>query len=210
MTTTPFLRFIAALQLFASAPLLGVSASQHETCKVAYEGKCDAKDFSATTNIFFRVESVDSNAGHDTFNATLTYHWGDGTDYEVGTVAYDIGADYGFGRTQNYTDEGMYMIGYTLVFEDDHAAACSGQTYTKLYPLKMELTPSRCQLPAPTDPPTPSPTVSAGPTVSSSPTGPPMAIAPDANETNGVYSVWTGASTSRIALVMGLAGFVLL
>lgn len=134
------------------------------TCNVAYQGRCDVEEFSGTTSVFFRVESADSDVGGETFNATVTFHWGE-TNFELGTKAYGIGVDHGLEASHNFTDAGIYTVGYTVVFVDDRSGACSGQTYTRLIPLKMNKTPLSCQWNAPaTLSPVTSPAVSPGPT----------------------------------------------
>jgi len=120
----------------------------------------------------------------------------------VGPKAYNISQPVGLSNTYEYTKEGYYNIGYTLVFEDDAAAGCSGKTFDRMTVLKMERTPNRCVLNAETPKPTMSPTVSAGPTVSSSPT----TDAPvDDSGSAGSYCVGGGGGVRRFGLfVVGL------
>ena len=152
------------LLIFATLP-----TNTQATCNIAYDAKCDAINYTATSNIFFYVNETESNKDYDTYNATITYHWGP-ENITVGPQAYNITQPYGLSSTYQYTNEGYYLTGYTVEFLDNTAAGCSRRTFERLSVLHMERTPNSCELNAETPKPTMSPTVSARPTMSASPT----------------------------------------
>ncbi|KAL7533954.1 hypothetical protein ACHAXR_006419, partial [Thalassiosira sp. AJA248-18] len=77
---------------------------------------------------------------------------------------YNIGEPAELSNSYQYADEGYYNVGTTIIFEDDAAAGCSGETYERNTVLHMELMPNRCQYDVETPKPTISPTISMGPT----------------------------------------------
>ena len=97
--------------------------------------------------------------------------------------------------TQTYEDEGYYPVGYTLTFEDDAAAGCSGNTYSTIKWMSLSRTPFACDMDAETPNPTMSPTVSAGPTASSSPT-----VAPVVEATSGGGGIVGGVGMHKFSL----------
>ncbi|KAL9181978.1 hypothetical protein ACHAXT_012321 [Thalassiosira profunda] len=159
---TPTLLF--ALLLAALLP-----SATRATCNVGYSAACSAVEFTVTSNVFFNVNATASNEGESTYNATVTFHWGP-EDTTVGPQLYNISEPVGLSSTYQYEKEGYYPVGYTLVFHDENAAGCSGNTYNSIKTTLMERTPSRCEVGAETPVPTGSPTVSMMPSVSSAPT----------------------------------------
>lgn len=167
-------------QLLSTLLIFTLPTITKATCSVAQEVSCSAINFTATSNIFFYVNRTESNKDNDTYNVTITYHWGP-ENITVGPQAYNITQPYGLSNTYQYVNEGYYKTGYTVKFEDDAAAACSGRSFGYDSPdpkstiLRMERTPNSCEWGAETPNPTFSPTISSGPTMSLSPTNVPVA-----------------------------------
>ena len=181
------------LLIFATLPTI-----TQATCNIAYDAKCDAINYTATSNIFFYVNETESNKDYDTYNATITYHWGP-ENITVGPQAYNITQPYGLSSTYQYTNEGYYLTGYTVEFMDDAAAGCSGRTFERLSVLHMERTPNSCKLNAETPNPTMSPTVSARPTMSASPTSTPTSGGSVVMMMNGSVGVFVLGLVAAVA-----------
>lgn len=146
------------------------------------------------TILLFDIQ--ESNKDDDQYAVTITYHWGV-ENVTIGPTMYNITEPYGLSSTYTYDNEGFYKIGYTLTFNDDSAAGCSGNTYDRFTALHMERTPNSCELNAKTPNPTNMPTLSSSPTITPQPTDPPV---------NG------GERVTRIygsGVVLGLVGVVL-
>lgn len=192
-SSSPLLLLIVTtiITLFLSLPTIA-----NATCNVAYEASCDAVGFTATSNVFFYVNRTESNKDDDQYAVTITYHWGV-ENVTIGPTMYNITEPYGLSSTYTYDNEGFYKIGYTLTFNDDSAAGCSGNTYDRFTALHVERTPNSCELNAKTPNPTNMPTLSSSPTITPQPTDPPV---------NG------GERVTRIygsGVVLGLVGVVL-
>lgn len=108
-------------------------------------------------------------------------------------------------NTYQYVNEGYYKTGYTVKFEDDAAAGCSGRTFGYDSPtdpkstiLRMERTPNSCEWGAETPNPTFSPTISSGPTTSLSPTNVPTTTSGGSERNCKVFGLF----------ILGLVGAV--
>lgn len=147
----------ALLLLAARLPAAAYAGS----CNVGSKRSCDADDLTATSEVFFFVNRTDSNEGLETYDATVIFHWGV-ENVTLGRRSYRIGDPIGLSNTYQYDEAGYYEVGYTLIFEDDAAAGCSGDTFGSTSVLKMERAPDRCdwdveEPPASLPAPTPSP-----------------------------------------------------
>eukprot|EP00581_Thalassiosira_minuscula_P018774 CAMPEP_0183715574 /NCGR_PEP_ID=MMETSP0737-20130205/9733_1 /TAXON_ID=385413 /ORGANISM="Thalassiosira miniscula, Strain CCMP1093" /LENGTH=605 /DNA_ID=CAMNT_0025944677 /DNA_START=89 /DNA_END=1903 /DNA_ORIENTATION=+ len=154
-----------------------VPSTTEASCTVSYQPSCDPVNITATSNVFFTVHATTPNTEFETYNATLIFHWGS-ESVTTGSQSYRMDDAIGLGNMYQYEDAGYYQVGYTLIFDDNAMAGCSGNSYSQFY--SLEMTPlSKCIWHEEMPPPTVSPTAWMSPTaIPASPTNAPMTIQP--------------------------------
>eukprot|EP00579_Thalassiosira_antarctica_P021504 CAMPEP_0201972330 /NCGR_PEP_ID=MMETSP0904-20121228/41280_1 /ASSEMBLY_ACC=CAM_ASM_000553 /TAXON_ID=420261 /ORGANISM="Thalassiosira antarctica, Strain CCMP982" /LENGTH=214 /DNA_ID=CAMNT_0048522123 /DNA_START=46 /DNA_END=691 /DNA_ORIENTATION=- len=209
MTPPSLLITLTTLLLLASLLLSLPTTHASASCNVVYEATCDSVNFTATSNVFFYVNHTESNKDVETYNATVIFHW-DIENITESSKPYKIGDPFGLSNTFEYTNEGYYEAGYSIIFDDDAAAGCSKKNIRIIESFK-DGTDAECgEWGAVTPKPTMTPSVSMGPTVSFSPTN---ALVVNIDGGNGVgdgsNGVDEGVVVCRFGLVVvGLAAAV--
>jgi len=121
------------------------TGSTAASCNIHYTPSCSVSNVAATSTVYFLVQPTHSNQNFETYNATVIFNW-DSQNITTGSRQYRIGDPIGVSNTHSYDTnaEGKYYVGYTLVFENDDAAAgCSGKSCDAFYLLEM-MPRSRC------------------------------------------------------------------
>eukprot|EP00581_Thalassiosira_minuscula_P016548 CAMPEP_0183720572 /NCGR_PEP_ID=MMETSP0737-20130205/13149_1 /TAXON_ID=385413 /ORGANISM="Thalassiosira miniscula, Strain CCMP1093" /LENGTH=208 /DNA_ID=CAMNT_0025950453 /DNA_START=141 /DNA_END=767 /DNA_ORIENTATION=+ len=179
--------------------LILVAPVHANTCNIGWDNTCDPVAFTATSKVFFDVQSVESNKDSDTFEAEVIYYFHD-ENITQPMQAYAIGEPIGLDYTHTFTQEGYYNVRYEVIFGSS-AAACTGQTLGSSKVVMFERTPNRCVWGAKTPEPTPKPTVSLAPSTSAQPTAPSVVRAQEEAEAEALGEE-SGSTTRRPLMIL--------
>ena len=111
-------------------------ASVTSRCAVNYIVECNENGVhSATSVLTFRVTDDNDGAGVESeYDATVTFHWGDGIDdTNFGSRAYITGEQQEVRSTHFLPEDGRYNVGYTLTLGEGSGMGCEGKSFEKYY-----------------------------------------------------------------------------
>ena len=116
-------------------------ASVTSRCAVNYSVECNEHGVhSATSVLTFRVTDENDGAGVESeYDATVTFHWGDGIDdTNFGSRAYITGEQQEVRSTNFLPKDGAYNVGYTLTLGEGSGVGCEGKSFEKYFLIQYE------------------------------------------------------------------------